>query len=377
MLSCKKNNNIGSNNYLISSAKTWFQKNQEGMTITVYGPTSSMPLRFNPKWESSQTEIIDGNNVLLVPVMTNLSKSQGSLVNFKLIVKENNGVYESKLIGVRPTGISNGVTMTLSDYFYTAFTSENIADTKIMNFDVILFNSKFQATGLVRYVQKSRQDLVFNIKNLRINTKNPDGSLKLPKENLFANMAPPTEGCQEQTWFWVLFTYDGEGRLLYYDVLWQLPSTWICEGGGGNDGALPIELRDFGTAVNEDMGGSAETDETIGIDHYKVKDLTWKFHSHSTFQGKSTEKGVVKITGSVRTWHSLTHKSYIKVGFWALGSFEFTNISFTPMFVEGSSGNATMEAKYTVKLVPLSYFGEYDSEYKYAYSSWDVNFNHQ
>lgn len=113
----------------------------------------------------------------------------------------------------------------------------------------------------------------------------------------------------------------------------------------------------------------------MGIDTFKMREKSWRFHEGYTYWGKSTEKLIVKVSNGTRSWHSITHLEHARIGGWILGVAEFINVKMLPHVIIGDSGTSYMEAKYKVRLKPAAYLGEFDSDYMYSYATWNTMFN--
>lgn len=117
-----------------------------------------------------------------------------------------------------------------------------------------------------------------------------------------------------------------------------------CETGCRGCDTDPDFSPDFGSPTNIDKSSTGETYEVMGIDTFKVRNVSWLYHYGLEYSFESTERAAVKISGGPRKFHSLVHQGVDYTG--STTNYEVTldKENFTPQ-VQDSWGKCMQDIK--------------------------------
>ncbi|MFA6278146.1 MAG: hypothetical protein WC622_15460 [Pedobacter sp.] len=321
MYSCKKEQPTENP---VEDAKSWYLKSTANSNTSLKSTKNTiMPIKQDAQWSEAKLYALkDGSEVVGVPVLVKFSDGKNTDGSYLLLIHKDKGAFSSLIVFNQK-----------NDYFRAEMTASQL-------------QTEYEIA-----VRKQADH------------KRPNSSGKVMT-------LPAEETCID--WYWTTIVYDSDGNVISYSESYVYT---IC--GGSSGGIPPVGpefVPDFGIPISDGLSSATEQNLVVGIDSFKVADLTWKFHEGYTWSGQSKEHAVAKVKNGLRTWAALSHVENIRVGFWALGTAEIFSTRFTPDIIIGGTSVGTMAAKYRIRLTPTAYFGDYESDYLYSYANWDVNF---
>lgn len=236
-------------------------------------------MKFEPDWQQSIVDDIEGVLAIIVPVHTNFNIVFGDETNFNIVIKKENGKYYAKVVATKALPSLAGEKLkTLSPYqlYNSAFTNNDLKNqiddyTEIKVFSINLKNEKtifYSASGKT-VVVATNEPQHSRLSKAKLSSANNQSS----NINVVSNAPISEENCIE--YYLCTTEFDEDGYIIdYYET--YLGRVCGSNGGGGStgNGTPPVipevknQVTDFclKKMVDSVLNGSVKNKVALMID---------------------------------------------------------------------------------------------------------------